>query len=130
LAPKLADKMITSVDNAILCPSAAMDARFLVYLLSSSEWLGWIASLCRVGGGFRLRVSRSMLGNFRIPVPPKEEQSQIADVLDMETEEIATLILQVENGIRILREYRSALISAAVRGQIDIRYSRREAPCP
>ena len=130
VVPKLAERMITSVDNTILRPSSDNDSRFLVYLLSSSEWLGWIASLCRVGGGFRLRVSRTMLGNFRVPVPPKAEQSHIADVLDDETTKITQLVIQVERGIQKLMDYRSALISAAVTGQIDVRNCRPEALCP
>jgi len=62
LVPDLQVRMITSVDNAILKPSEDFDSQFIVYVMSSSVWLEWIQTLCRVGGGFRFRISRSMLG--------------------------------------------------------------------
>ena len=68
LAPDLGVKMITSVDVAILRPTAHYDARFIVYALSSARYLGYLESICR--GGTRDRVSRSMLGDVPVTVPP------------------------------------------------------------
>jgi type I restriction enzyme, S subunit len=130
VVPKLAERMITSVDNTILRTSHENDARYLVYLLSSPEWLGWISSLCRVGGGFRLRVSRTMLGNFRVPLPPLDEQVRIANSLDCQTARIDRLIASVGKGVDQLRTYRSALISSAVTGKLDIRIWSEDAQCP
>jgi type I restriction enzyme S subunit len=58
---------------------------------------------------------------FRIPIPPPEEQTQIVGYLDRERTRLATLEGKVLNSIGFLREYRTALISAAVTGQIDVR---------
>lgn len=41
--------------------------------------------------------------------------------LDRETAKLDTLIAKVQQGIELLREYRTALISAAVTGRIDAR---------
>ena len=59
--------------------------------------------------------------NEHIPVPPLPEQRAIAAFLDRETAKIDTLIAKVREAIDRLRELRSALISAAVTGKIDVR---------
>jgi type I restriction enzyme S subunit len=59
--------------------------------------------------------------NFQFPVPPKDEQGEIARHLDSKAEHIDTLVDKVRDAIDRLKEYRTALISAAVTGQIDVR---------
>ena len=54
-------------------------------------------------------------------IPPIDEQSTIAVFLDRETAKIDALIEKVHNAIEKLKEYRTALISAAVTGKIDAR---------
>ena len=119
LAPDLGCRMITSVDVCILKPADFMDARYIVYLLSSKGYLDFVESICR--GGTRDRISRSMLGAIRVPVPSRLEQRAIADFLDRETAKIDGLVAKVETAIARLREYRAALITAAVTGQVDVR---------
>lgn len=59
---------------------------------------------------------------LRLPVPftSLDEQEQIASYLKQETNFIDRLILKIESAIEKLTEYRSALISAAVTGKIDV----------
>ena len=121
LAPSLGVRMITSVDNAILKPSGDYDARYLVYLMSSEQYLMWIDRLCQVGGGFRFRISRSMLGDVRIPAPPFGEQVDIADYLDEKTSSIDQLIIREQALIDLLQGLRTSLISEVVTGKIDVR---------
>jgi type I restriction enzyme S subunit len=59
--------------------------------------------------------------NFWLPVPPRPEQDRIATFLLSEHEKAQGLILQAQNAVSLLQERRSALISAAVTGQIDVR---------
>ena len=61
------------------------------------------------------------LNKFYIPLPPLEEQHTIAAFLDHETEKIDTLITKARHTIDLLKERRTALISAAVTGKIDVR---------
>jgi len=61
------------------------------------------------------------LGDTLILMCPRREQSAIADFLDRETAKIETLIAKVGEAIERLKEYRTALISAAVTGKIDVR---------
>ena len=56
-----------------------------------------------------------------LPVPPKNEQEAIAAFLNTETRRIDGLALMVREGIARLKEFRTALISAAVTGKIDVR---------
>ena len=111
--------MIASVDVCILKPTSDVHPRFLVYALSSRRYLDWLAGICR--GGTRDRVSRSMLGAIRIQKPPLDEQRAIAAFLDRETAKIDALIAKIREAIDRLKELRTALISAAVTGKIDVR---------
>jgi type I restriction enzyme S subunit len=56
-----------------------------------------------------------------VPVPPKAEQRTIVEYLDLETAKLDTLIDKIHTAIARLKEYRTALISAAVTGKIDVR---------
>jgi type I restriction enzyme S subunit len=58
---------------------------------------------------------------LKVLVPPLEEQRAIATFLDRETAKIDGLVAEAEAAITLLQERRSALISAAVTGQIDVR---------
>ena len=121
LAPDLGVKMITSVDNAILKTRENVSAEFLMNIFSSVQWLEWIQAICRVGGGFRLRISRTQLGEQRICLPPIEEQIKICNQIRSESQKIDSLVASAHKSIELLTERRSALISAAVTGQIDVR---------
>lgn len=56
-----------------------------------------------------------------VPVPPSDEQQSIAAFLDRVTAQLDVLSSEAERAIDLLKERRSALISAAVTGQIDVR---------
>lgn len=66
-------------------------------------------------------IEHSYLGNTIIPLPPITEQIAIAAFLDLETSKIDELKIKAERAIYLLKERRSALITAAVTGQIDVR---------
>ncbi len=61
------------------------------------------------------------LGSCILALPSKEEQLQIAEFLEIQTSRIDELISEVQLAGTLLRERRSALISAAVTGKIDVR---------
>lgn len=68
-----------------------------------------------------MELSANLLGSHIAPFPPDSEQRAIADFLDRETTKIDGLVAKVETAIARLREYRAALITAAVTGQVDVR---------
>ena len=61
------------------------------------------------------------LQKIKTPLPPLPEQKAIADYLDRKTEQIDVGTKSIQSQIRILKEYRTALITNAVTGTIDIR---------
>ena len=66
-------------------------------------------------------IRRPLLTNFKVAVPPVDEQQRITAYLDDQTAKIDTTIAETERFIELSRERRSALITAAVTGQIDVR---------
>ncbi len=62
-----------------------------------------------------------LMMNTGIPAPPVQEQQAIAEYLDEKTGKIDGLIRKTETAIQTLEEYRTALITAAVTGKIDVR---------
>jgi type I restriction enzyme S subunit len=63
------------------------------------------------------------ISSHLIPAPDLAEQEAIAAFLDRETARIDLLIEKVQLSIDLLKKRRSALITAAVTGQIDLRES-------
>jgi type I restriction enzyme S subunit len=63
----------------------------------------------------------SDLSQYKVAFPPAGEQRAIAASLDAFSETVAALTAKLVLAIALLRERRTALISAAVTGQIDVR---------
>jgi len=58
---------------------------------------------------------------FVFPVPPEDEQDEIAAFVDASLNRFNTLSEKAEKQIELLKERRTALISAAVTGKVDVR---------
>jgi type I restriction enzyme S subunit len=56
-----------------------------------------------------------------VPTPPAVKQQAIADFVEREVSRLDALVAEAERSMQLLAERRSALISAAVTGQIDVR---------
>ena len=63
----------------------------------------------------------SMIENLIITLPPIDEQKQIADHIDKMQSYFDSLTDRAEQAIQLMQERRTALISAAVTGKIDVR---------
>jgi type I restriction enzyme S subunit len=71
----------------------------------------------------RLRLYFEEFGQFQMPFPPYEEQLEIVEKLKHTLEQFASLSNEATKAIELLQERRSALITAVVTGQIDVRNS-------
>jgi restriction endonuclease S subunit len=83
--------------------------------------------------GMKQELGRLMIGSthktiympdieaFRTPLPSIAEQKAIVDHIDGETKRIDRLSKFTSSSITLLKERRSAFITAAVTGQIDLR---------
>ena len=69
----------------------------------------------------RLRLYPESFFEIQIPFPPQEEQRGIISLIQKETGSYETLQRKIQESISKLREYRTALISDAVTGKIDVR---------
>ncbi len=111
---------ITACTNQACCAFAepmALDTKFTFYWLLARRQEIIIMST----GGGQPNINQEKLRALRIPAPSFPEQRAIASYLDRETAKIDVLIAKIHDGIEKLREYRTALISAAVTGNIDVR---------
>ena len=103
---------------AVLRPTAAI-GEYLHYLFQST----FVRSAFEVEatGMTRYALGKYAIENLTLALPHQSEQTSIASFLDQETIKIDQLIATAKNSIVLLQERRSALISAAVTGKIDIR---------
>ena len=97
--------------------SLVMD--FLYYITQSSGYQEHI-KLTAYGGAQPNISDTGMLSYFSV-VPPVEEQMEICRYLNDVLKHLSSIIAETERSLFYLQERRSALISAAVTGKIDVR---------
>jgi type I restriction enzyme S subunit len=66
-------------------------------------------------------ISQQTILELLLPCPSPEEQRQILEVVEREAAQISGLIEGIVVAIERLEELRTALISSAVTGKIDVR---------
>lgn len=66
-------------------------------------------------------LNRNHVHPIKVRWPDRETQEICANFLDQETAKIDGLSVKIQESIDRLKEYRTALISAAVTGKIDVR---------
>ncbi|MDD2885214.1 MAG: restriction endonuclease subunit S [Dechloromonas sp.] len=74
-----------------------------------------------VTGSTAPHVNVETIRNYLLAEPPLAEQVAIAAFIDSETEQLDGLVMQINEAIARLTEYRQALITSAVTGKIDVR---------
>lgn len=73
-------------------------------------------------GTAQINISVPILKELPVVVPPQGEQANIVSYLNIETARLDALTAEASRGIALLKERRSAMISAAVTGKIDVRH--------
>lgn len=99
-----------------------VENKFIYWLFLSEQFSAW--SVLEADRVAMPKINRNTLNGLRMPVPPLSEQVAIATYLDRETPRLDKLVEKVESAITCLQAYRSALITAAVTGKIDVRSDR------
>jgi type I restriction enzyme S subunit len=114
------DRVLLNQRNAIFRPSEWLNKKFLYYILFcdsfKSDFLNRIDFT-----GLQPNISPVDISNIKVLFPSTDDQAAIAKFLDFETAEFDTLTAEAQCAIDLLQERRTALISAAVTGQIDVR---------
>lgn len=103
----------------IIRPHAGrIDSNYLRYVLGSTLVTEQAYSMMRGAGLPRLSVAN--LARLEIPIPPIEVQVAIATRLAREADQVEQVVSRTRQSIALAQERRSALITAAVTGQIDV----------
>ena len=97
-----------------------VDARYFGWLLDGVSHQILATAIEKSGHGTRA-VRMDEWRSVELPLPPILEQRSIVEFLDCETTKIDALVAKVHEAIDHLKELRTALISAAVTGKIDVR---------
>ncbi len=113
------DQPIAIGQDVVLIKSQAQNGRFLNYILHSGAMAAQLDTLL-VGSTFK-RINVAQIRSLSVTCPPKEEQDAIVAFLDTCSATYSALCAEASRAISLLNERRTALISAAVTGQIDVR---------
>ena len=95
---------------------------YLTWIIQSASFYHQIEILST--GTAQFNVSSSQVERCIYCFPPLEEQQEISDFLDATTTQIDLLLEKTKRSVELLNEHRSALITAAVTGKIDVRISK------
>ena len=110
----------TSFHYVMLKPIKHVHPPFFAHLLKSATYIQALRTTTDlIRDGQELRFSN--FTQVALPLVPMEEQASIAEFLDREIPKMDELITEATHAITLLQERRSALITAAVTGQIDVR---------
>lgn len=120
---------IVSPDYAVLRAAPEVDGEWLAAAMRTDRFVSEMASRIKgigsadLGSARTPRINIRDLCDIRLDIPEPEVQSNEIRRLLRATEDIDTLIAETERFIELARERRSALITAAVTGQIDLAQS-------
>jgi type I restriction enzyme S subunit len=120
---------LTDYPNLMLCdkiyrlrflPEEA-DPRFVAFYLGCAAARGQIELDATGASASMVNIAQSALTELLMPTPPLAEQRAIIASVDRELELLRAMSTEARHSVDLLIERRSALISAAVTGQIDVR---------
>jgi len=99
--------------------SKAISPEYLVEVMRSNITFDQLSSFSR--GGTMDVINIGTLKEIFLSLPPLAEQQELLRFIRQETTKFDTLTAEAQRAIELLQERRTALISAAVTGQIDVR---------
>jgi type I restriction enzyme S subunit len=105
------------------------DRSFFVHALNSPLGRSQIEARLSSAEGMARNIGQEVIRGLWLAVPPRDEQSKIATNIDTSASRVAATSQSIARSIDRLREFRAALITAAVTGQIDVAtWSKRGEP--
>lgn len=118
--PKILSITGCANDGVVAFEDLAHDGHkeFLYYFLRSQT--EGLRERMKQGGG-QPNLNTDIIKALAVPFPPLVEQAQIAEHLRSATDKIDRMAGKVTKAIALLTEYRTALITAATTGKIDVR---------
>jgi type I restriction enzyme S subunit len=121
IAATVGKPMITKIkccihDGFVYFVGLREDREYLYYVLSCGEPYRGLGKI-----GTQLNLNTDTIGDIYVPLPPRKEQQHIVEFLDIQIAKINAITARMYNAIDQLKGLRTALISAAVTGKIDVR---------
>jgi type I restriction enzyme S subunit len=92
---------------------------YLLYIFKRAY--AYLRNESDAGGSTKGAITCTQIENLAIPLPPLAEQEEVVRFVDNDYSRISHLRKKIEAALQSLREYRSALITNAVTGKIDVR---------
>lgn len=117
--------------NLLLCdklyrlrfPRTVYSPSFIALYLGTGMARGQIELAATGASSSMVNISQSTILELELALPEFQEQQTIVTFLEAESAKFDTLTTEAQRAIDLLQERRTALISAAVTGQIDVRAS-------
>ena len=114
------EKALINQRNAVFRKSNRVIKEFLYFIIFNKDFIQEFDS--RINNtGQQPNISSENIGNIKIPYPDLEEQQTIVNFLNFEVSKVDKLILKHQKQTELIEEYKTALISKAVTGKIDVR---------
>lgn len=104
----------------VLRSTGKMDADY-IFLLTISHAFRDIGASEMLGAGGQKRIPEDFIKDFRLGIPNIEEQRDIVEHINTQIDRIDKMKRVSVQVISLYEEYRSALITSAVTGKIDVR---------
>ncbi|EGN5706450.1 restriction endonuclease subunit S [Campylobacter upsaliensis] len=114
----LADREGVCVSEFLVLTPKKQCGNFLKFLMLSPLFISVVDG--STYGSKMPRASWEFIGNLKIPLPPLQEQKEIAEFLDSKVAQINSAIEKTKKQIELVKEYKNTFINEAVCGRINL----------
>ncbi|HCM0731095.1 TPA: restriction endonuclease subunit S [Vibrio parahaemolyticus] len=103
-------------DGFVYFPELKINNKFLYYIFDAGQAYLGLGKM-----GTQLNLNTDTVGGIKVGLPPKDEIEQIVTHIENQSRKYSELIDRAVDSIELMKERKTALISAAVTGKIDVR---------
>lgn len=103
-------------DGFVYFPSLRINNKFLYYIFEAGQAYLGLGKM-----GTQLNLNTDTVGGIRIGLPTDDEIERIVEYIESQKQKYDIIISTANKTIELMQERRTALISAAVTGKIDVR---------
>lgn len=114
----IANKQSLCSTEILVLNSIKMSNKLLQYHMLSENFINDVNG--STYGTKMPRANWEYLSNLKLPLPPSNEQQQIAEYLDQQTTKIDTLINKAKSMVELLKAHKQSLINSVVTGKIKV----------
>jgi type I restriction enzyme S subunit len=103
-------------DGFVYFPDLKINSLFLYSIFDAGEAYKGLGKM-----GTQLNLNTDTVGEIKIALPPSREMEKVIAHIEIQKDIFQSIITKAECSIKLMQERRTALISAAVTGKIDVR---------